>query len=47
VGPRTFTLRNMADRIARVGDVWADMLRRGQSLRASMARLRELAGEGE
>jgi bifunctional non-homologous end joining protein LigD len=32
VGPRTFTLRTMADRIAAVGDLWSDM--RGQSLPA-------------
>jgi bifunctional non-homologous end joining protein LigD len=25
VGPRTFTLRNMATRVAAVGDVWADL----------------------
>ena len=47
VDPRTFTLRNMNDRIARVGDLWAAMPRRGQSLQPSTARLRELAGEGE
>ena len=27
VGPRTFTLRNMPARIAKVGDVWDDMRR--------------------
>ncbi len=32
VGPRTFTLRTMAGRIADVGDLWSDM--RGQSLPA-------------
>ena len=32
VGPRSFTLRSMADRIARVGDVWRDMLDCRQSL---------------
>jgi bifunctional non-homologous end joining protein LigD len=32
VGPRTFTLRTMAGRIAAVGDLWSDM--RGQSLPA-------------
>jgi bifunctional non-homologous end joining protein LigD len=30
VGPRTFTLRTMASRIAGVGDLWSDM--RGQPL---------------
>src|SRR5205814_8553061 len=31
VGPRTFTLRNAAARIAEVGDLWAHMRRRGRS----------------
>lgn len=42
VHPRTFTLRNMSDRIAKVGDVWADMLRRGRSLKRPMEKLRRL-----
>jgi bifunctional non-homologous end joining protein LigD len=32
VGPRTFTLRTMSDRIAKTGDVWRDMRKRGRSL---------------
>ena len=32
VGPRTFTLRTMADRIDAVGDLWADMPKRKRSL---------------
>ena len=43
VGPRTFTLRSMADRAARAGDVWSDMRRRRYSLRSPMQRLRRLA----
>jgi bifunctional non-homologous end joining protein LigD len=43
VNPRTFTLRNMPDRIAKVGDVWADMRRRGRSLKRPMEKLRRLA----
>jgi bifunctional non-homologous end joining protein LigD len=35
--PRTFTLRGMADRVARVGDLWADM--RPQSLEPALERL--------
>ena len=31
--PTTFTLRNMPERIAKVGDVWSDMLECAQSLR--------------
>jgi bifunctional non-homologous end joining protein LigD len=41
VGPRTFTLRTMAGRIAEVGDLWADM--HGQSLRDPLERLRDHA----
>ncbi|MBP7569695.1 MAG: non-homologous end-joining DNA ligase [Acidobacteria bacterium] len=41
VGPRSFTLRTMADRLAEVGDLWADLPRRGRSLRRPMQRLRK------
>lgn len=44
VAPRSFTLRNMPARIAKLGDVWSDMRRRGRSLRRPMERLREIAG---
>ncbi len=37
VGPRTFTLRTMAARIAAVGDLWSDMA--GSSLRGPIQRL--------
>lgn len=40
VEPRTFTLRNMADRLADVGDLWADMRRRKRSLSRPAQRLR-------
>jgi bifunctional non-homologous end joining protein LigD len=43
VDPRTFTLGNMAERIARVGDVWADMRRRGRSLKRPAEKLARLA----
>jgi bifunctional non-homologous end joining protein LigD len=42
VSPKSFTLRNMKERIARVGDLWTDMLRRGRSLTRPATRLREL-----
>jgi bifunctional non-homologous end joining protein LigD len=44
VGPRTFTLRTMAERAAKVGDLWADL--RPQSLRDAIALVRgqELPG---
>lgn len=46
VGPRTFTLRTMADRVAAVGDLWSDMA--AQSLRPAIEtieRLRQESGE--
>jgi bifunctional non-homologous end joining protein LigD len=42
VSPRTFTLRSMGKRIADVGDLWADMRRRGRSLQRPMEKLRRL-----
>jgi bifunctional non-homologous end joining protein LigD len=38
-GPQTFTLRAMAARIARFGDVWSDMRARKQSLKRPIERL--------
>ena len=38
-GPRTFTLRTMADRAAHVGDLWSDMRRHRYSVRRPMERL--------
>ena len=43
VSPGTFTLRTMPERAARIGDVWADMRRRGRSLRAPLEKLRRLS----
>ena len=43
VQPKTFTLRNMAARVDKVGDLWADMRRRKRSLRAPLERLRKIA----
>jgi len=42
VGPRTFTLRSMAQRIADVGDLWSDLLRMKRSLGKPIERLRNL-----
>jgi bifunctional non-homologous end joining protein LigD len=44
VGPDSFTLRNMPDRVAQVGDLWADMLKRGRSLKQPLEKLRRLSG---
>jgi bifunctional non-homologous end joining protein LigD len=42
VGPRSFTLRTMAARVEKVGDLWADMVGRGRSLGRPMARLQRM-----
>jgi len=42
VAPGTFTLRNMAERVAAVGDLWADLRRHGHSLRRPIERLETL-----
>ena len=42
VGPKRFTLRTMAQRIAATGDLWSDMLNSRRSLRRPMERLRQL-----
>jgi len=39
VNPRTFTLRNMPERLTKVGDLWADMRRRGRSLKPAIKKL--------
>jgi bifunctional non-homologous end joining protein LigD len=43
VGPRTFTLRNMANRIKDVGDLWADMRKKRRSLQRPFLKLRALS----
>jgi bifunctional non-homologous end joining protein LigD len=45
VGPRTFTLRTMANRTADVGDVWSDLPGSGRSLRDAIDQLRQMAPE--
>ena len=42
LGPRTFLLRTMADRISTAGDLWSEMLMRGQTLKPAVERLRQL-----
>jgi bifunctional non-homologous end joining protein LigD len=41
VGPRTFSLRTMAKRLDEVGDLWAELPKRGRSLRRPISRLEE------
>ena len=43
VGPRSFTLRTMAQRISDVGDLWSEMLRSKRSLRKPIERLRQMS----
>ena len=43
VGPKTFTLRTMAQRIADVGDLWADLLKKKRSLKQPIERLWKLS----
>lgn len=42
VGPRSFTLRTMGQRIADVGDLWLEMLKSKRSLLKPIERLRQL-----
>jgi bifunctional non-homologous end joining protein LigD len=46
VGPRTFTLRTMAERVAEVGDLWSDMPRRKRSLRRAIETIRKMRASG-
>jgi bifunctional non-homologous end joining protein LigD len=39
VSPKSFTIRNMAERIANFGDLWADLLKTKRSLKLPMGRL--------
>ena len=43
VGPKSFTLRTMAQRIADAGDLWADLLKKKRSLKQPIERLRKLS----
>ena len=43
VGPKTFTLRTMAQRISEVGDLWADLHKKKLSLKRPIERLQKLS----
>jgi len=45
LGPRTFTLRTMAQRVSDVGDLWADLLKKKRSLKSPIERLQKLSTE--
>jgi bifunctional non-homologous end joining protein LigD len=42
VGPQTFNLRNMDQRMANAGDLWADMTKRKRSLRPALSKLKKM-----
>jgi bifunctional non-homologous end joining protein LigD len=44
VAPNSFTLRNTPARIKKVGDLWADMLKRRRSLTKARQKLERMAG---
>ena len=46
IGPQSFSLRGMADRVSTVGDVWSDLPARGQTLKPAIERLRRLQSAG-
>ena len=41
--PRSFTIRNVVQRVAEVGDLWSDMLRKKRSLRPAIQKLQDLS----
>ena len=43
VAPNSFTLRTMPARIKKVGDLWADMLKKRRSLTKASAKLKRMA----
>lgn len=45
--PQSFTLRNMAERMAQAGDLWADMERNGQSIAGPIEKVKRLGGSME
>ena len=45
VDPKTFSLRTMPDRVSKVGDLWAGLLKKGKSLKRPQAKLKALSGE--
>jgi bifunctional non-homologous end joining protein LigD len=46
IGPQTFTVPTMAKRIDAVGDVWADLRKRGRSLRRAIEKVRKMRSDG-
>jgi len=42
VGPKTFTLRRMEERVTKLGDIWGDLLKRKRSLKKPIEKLRKI-----
>jgi bifunctional non-homologous end joining protein LigD len=47
VMPQSFTLRNIAERMEAVGDLWGDMRKKGRSLKRAVEKLRKIANLSE
>jgi bifunctional non-homologous end joining protein LigD len=47
VMPQSFTLRNMPDRMEKVGDLWADMRKKGRSLTRAVGKLTKIVEASE
>ena len=45
-GPQTFTLRKMEQRMNKVGDLWADLLKSKKSLKMPIERLKKMVDQG-
>jgi bifunctional non-homologous end joining protein LigD len=45
VSPDSFTLRNTPSRVKKMGDLWAEMLKRRRSLKRAAGKLERMAGE--
>jgi bifunctional non-homologous end joining protein LigD len=43
VTPQSFNLRNMPERMDAVGDLWADLRKKGRSLNRAIAKLKKIA----
>jgi len=44
VAPATFTVRNILERVQKIGDVWGEMRRRGKSLKRPIELLARMKG---
>ena len=47
VTPQSFNLRNMAERMEAVGDLWADMRKKSRSLTRAVGKLKKIVEASE